>query len=357
MKDSYYIRRTLELAQKGAGYVSPNPLVGAVIVKDGNIIAEGYHEKFGDKHAEINAIENANQPLENSTLYTNLEPCSHYGKTPPCVDAIIKSGIQKVVIGDKDPNPLVNGKGIEILRSRKVKVKVGIEIEKCRFLNRFYYKYIKTKIPYVAIKIAQSVNGKISYVVGKRSAITGNEALRKVHKLRSEFDSVIIGKTTAIVDNPQLDVRLCKGKSPRRYILDPYLEIPEDLKIINNEFKKNIIIVISEKCDEYKIDKFKAKGIELVKINEIKRDFIDLYALLKYLGESQITSLLVEGGAEIFSEFIKQKLVDYFYIFISPVFSFGGKNTLSDLAEPKYDFKFLSTEKCGNDILVEGSAT
>ena len=354
MDDSFFIRRTLKLAEKGRGNVSPNPMVGSIIVKNGGIISEGFHEKYGENHAEVNAVNNANDNLKDSTLYVNLEPCSHYGKTPPCVDTIIKAGISRVVIGDVDPNPEVNGEGIRILRENGIKVVCGVETEKCRKLNRAYYKYVRTKLPFTSLKIAQTINGKISFSKGERSSITGRSSLKKVHKIRSEYDAVVIGRNTAQIDNPLLTVRLVKGRSPKRYILDPYLGLQTGLNVFSEDRKENTYVCISEKCSEENILKFKKAGINLVKFAEFKKDRINIHEFLKYLGSQNVSSLLVEGGAQLFSEFIREKIVDYYYIFISPKFSFGGENTLIEKENILENIKFLKIKKMDEDVLIEG---
>lgn len=233
MKDEILIKETIKLARKGLGKVSPNPMVGAVIVKDGKIISRGYHRAFGENHAEINAIKRAREDIKNSTLYVNLEPCCIYGKTPPCTEAIISSGIKKVVIGDLDPNPDVNGKGIRILKKYGISVVKGVLQEECRKLNKVFYKYMTTGMPFVFVKIAQTVDGKISEKTGKATSITSPESKRFVHKLRSECDAVLIGKNTAEVDDPLLTVRLFDGRSPRRILLDENLEINPQLRLLN----------------------------------------------------------------------------------------------------------------------------
>ena len=354
MDDKYYINKTLELAVKGSGYVSPNPMVGAVIVKNGTVIGEGYHEKYGQNHAEVNAINNAKGSVEGSTMYINREPCSHFGKTPPCINAIINHGIKKVVVGDVDPNPEVNGKGIQILKQNGIEVNYGIEVDKCRKLNRFYYKYIKTGLPFVGLKIAQTLNGKISFKKNKRSDITCRTSLEKVHEIRSQYDAVVIGKNTAVIDNPMLNVRLVTGRSPKRYILDPYLEITSDLNVFSAELQENTFIVISDKCSRDEVAVFEGKNVNIVKLPESEHDRIDLKEFLKYLGEQKISSLLIEGGANVFTQFIKRGLVDYYYIFVAPKFSSKGENVVSDNYDLKKEMKIISVEHSGDDIIIEG---
>ena len=214
MSDEKYIKRTLKLANKGIGKVSPNPLVGCAIVKNGKIISEGYHEQFGDDHAEVVALKKADEDAKDATLYVNLEPCCHYGKTPPCTDAIIKAGIKKVVIGMIDPNPLVSSGGIKILKKHNIEVKAGIEDKACRHLNRAFIKHISTKLPYVTIKIAQSLDGRVATKTGHSKWITSKKARKETHRLRSENDAILVGISTVLADNPQLTVRHTHGKNP-----------------------------------------------------------------------------------------------------------------------------------------------
>jgi len=322
--NEYYINECIKLAKNGAGFVSPNPLVGCVITKNGKIIGEGYHKKYGSPHAEVNAINNAKNKkhnLKNSTLYVNLEPCSHYGKTPPCIDLVIKEKISKVVIGIKDPNPEVNGKGIRLLKKAGIKVEYGILKNKCYELNRFFIKYITKKIPYVTLKIAQSFDGKIALNNNKSKYITCNESLKFVHKLRSVYDAVLIGKNTALIDNPSLTVRLVKGRNPYRIVIDKNSKLPEHLKIFTDKNSDKTII-----------------------INSPKNKKILLMNILKALYKLNITSVLVEGGANIFSQFAEQNLFDDIYFVIAP-------KIIGDGISAFRDFKITTLSKTKNLLL------
>jgi diaminohydroxyphosphoribosylaminopyrimidine deaminase / 5-amino-6-(5-phosphoribosylamino)uracil reductase len=322
--NEFYINECIKLAKKGAGYVSPNPLVGCVILKNGKIIGEGYHKKYGGPHAEVNAINNAKKKkhnLKNSTLYVNLEPCSHYGKTPPCIELIIKEKISKVVIGIKDPNPEVNGKGIRLLKKAGIKVEYGILKNKCDELNRFFIKYITKKIPYVTLKIAQSFDGKIALNNNKSKYITCNESLKFVHKLRSVYDAVLIGKNTALIDDPSLTVRLVKGRNPYRIVIDKNSKLPEHLKIFTDKNSDKTII-----------------------INSPKNKKISLINILKALYKLNITSILVEGGANIFSQFAEKNLFDDIYFVIAP-------KIIGDGISAFRDFKIATLSKTNNLFL------
>ncbi len=295
--DEKYIHLCLKLAAKGKGKTLPNPLVGSVIVKNNEIIGKGYHKCFGGSHAEINAINDAlkkGHNLKGAVLYVNLEPCCHFGKTPPCTDEIIKQKIKRVVIGMKDPNPLMNGKGIKKLLQAGIKVDVGIREKDCKELNKIYIKNIKNKLPYVTLKIAQSVDGKISLINNESKWITNSESRKYVKELRNNYDAILIGHNTALIDNPSLLPSNLTRKIPFRIILS---DLPEKLpithKLFSDEFNDKTFILFSD-------------------IN--KKGYIKI---LKTLYSMNIYSVLVEGGAFIFSKFMEYGLYDDIYIFLS----------------------------------------
>jgi diaminohydroxyphosphoribosylaminopyrimidine deaminase / 5-amino-6-(5-phosphoribosylamino)uracil reductase len=319
-----YMSECIKLAAKGAGYVSPNPLVGCVIVRNNKILGKGYHKIFGGPHAEVNAINNAKKnghTLKDSMLYVNLEPCSHYGKTPPCTDLIISEKISKVIIGIKDPNKQVNGKGIAKLKKAGIKVECGILKNESEELNKFFTKSITKKLPYVTLKIAQSIDGKIALNNNQSKYITGNESLKFVHTLRSEYDAVLIGKNTAKLDNPSLTVRLVKGRNPYRIVIDKNNELPGKLKLFSDKYSDNTIVINSES----------GKDIPLINI-------------LKALYESNITSVLVEGGANVFSRFLQNNLFDDIYFMVAP-------KIIGDGISPFRDFKITTLSKAKNIFL------
>jgi diaminohydroxyphosphoribosylaminopyrimidine deaminase / 5-amino-6-(5-phosphoribosylamino)uracil reductase len=319
-----YMSECIKLAAKGAGYVSPNPLVGCIIVRNNKILGKGYHKIFGGPHAEVNAINNAKKngyALRNSTLYVNLEPCSHFGKTPPCTDLIISEKISKVIIGIKDPNKQVNGKGIAKLKKAGIKVECGILKNECEELNKFFIKSITKKLPYVTLKIAQSIDGKIALNNNQSKYITGNESLKFVHTLRSEYDAVLIGKNTAKLDNPSLTVRLVKGRNPYRIVIDKNNELPGKLKLFSDKYSDKTIVINSES----------GKDIPLINI-------------LKALYESNITSVLIEGGANVFSRFLQSNLFDDIYFMVAP-------KIIGDGISPFRDFKITTLSKAKNIFL------
>lgn len=291
--DRYYIQKCIELAEKGKGFVSPNPLVGCVILRDGKIIAEGYHHKFGDKHAEIDALDKIAGKAKGATLYVNLEPCSIHGKTPPCTDRIIKEGISRVVIGCLDKNPKVAGNGVSQLEASGIRVDIGVLEDKCQMLNQFFFKWISTGLPYVTLKIARTSDDFIAYPDGSCPHITGEESRKEVHELRSFYDSVLIGKNTALKDNPRLTVRKVSGRQPIRIVLDSHNELAcnQNLHLLNDEYADRTWIIHEQ---------------------------VDLNDLIKSLGEKNISSILVEGGPSIWDSFMKAGLVDQIIVYTAP---------------------------------------
>ncbi|MGH2576020.1 MAG: bifunctional diaminohydroxyphosphoribosylaminopyrimidine deaminase/5-amino-6-(5-phosphoribosylamino)uracil reductase RibD [Ignavibacteria bacterium] len=353
--DEKMMRHCIELAKKGTGYVSPNPLVGAVIVKDGKIISEGYHKKFGSSHAEINAINSAKRKgldLKNSTMYVNLEPCSHFGKTAPCVDSIIKNKFSKVVIGTRDPNPLVSGKGINKLKKNNVIVREGILKKECTGLNKFFFKFIRTGLPYITIKSAQTSDGFIADKNHKSKWISSIESRRLVHKFRNEYDAALVGKNTVGHDNPSLTVRHIKGRSPYRIVIDKKLSLGLNKKIFSDNLRDRTIIISSNTADKNKIKLFSQKNIEII-FSEIKKNKIDLKEAVKKIGKLGIMSILVEGGGYTFSEFIKQKIVDELLVFISPkIMGKGIKGIDIEKQLGRKNYKNISYEFIVRDILL-----
>lgn len=313
------MKRCIQLAKKGTGFVSANPLVGCVLVKDEKILAEGYHKKYGDDHAErmvINKALNKGINTNGCELYVNLEPCSHFGKTPPCTDYIIKNKISKVHIGTPDPNPLVNGKGIKRLKENGIIVNIGVLNNECRKLNKFFFKYVSTGLPYITIKIAQSSDGFIADKNGKSKWITSIDSRKYVHKLRNEYDAVLIGRKTLEKDNPKLTVRQIKGRNPFRIIIDSELKSKINFKVFNDDDRDKTIIITKSK-DKTKYGKFTAKGINVLIVKSAGRK-LSLRRCLESLANLGITSILIEGGAITANEFISQNLVDELQIFTAP---------------------------------------
>ena len=352
-----FMKMAIELAKKGKGKVNPNPLVGAVIVKNGEIIGQGYHSKYGGNHAEIEAINNATDDVKGATIYVTLEPCFHYGKTPPCVDKLISSGISKVVIGHLDPNPLVSGKSIEKLKSLGIEVKVGVLEEECLKLNEVFIKYIKTKLPFVVLKSGVSLDGKIATKTGESKWITGATSRAKVNELRNELRGIMVGVNTVIIDDPSLNCNIDGGRNPIRIILYSNLRIPLDSKILKTAYKYETIIATTKNIDLNKkalVEELKAKVITIDSIN----NKVDLNKLMIKLGEMKIDSILLEGGGEVNYSALEAGIIDKLMLFMAPVI-IGGKESKTfvegkgiDLLTNSFKASNLKIEYLGEDILI-----
>ena len=348
-----YMDLAIKLAEKGKGYVSPNPLVGCVIIKRGKIVGRGYHKKYGDAHAEINALKTAGKKAVNSTMYVNIEPCSHWGKTSPCTEKIVEAGVREVVVGMEDPNPLVDG--YKELKFRGLKTRIGILRDRAKKLNEFYIKYMKTKRPFVILKLAMTLDGKIATSTGHSKYITSRAARKYVHQLRNNVDAVMVGLNTIKRDNPQLDSRLVKGKNPLKIIVDSKLNISEKSKVFKDPRK--VIIATTKKAPKKKIDKLQHKGVRVLVLKP-KRGLVDLKDLMKELGKSEIASVMIEGGAELSGSAIKERLIDKLLMFTAPKIIGNGLDPIKNLGiksvSKAIKLKNISTKKIGKDFLVEG---
>ena len=353
------MKLALGLARRGLGWTSPNPLVGAVLVKDNFIIGQGYHKRFGGNHAEVNALQNATADPAGATLYVTLEPCCHYGKTPPCVDAIIRNKLKKVIIGTLDPNPEVNGKGVRILNENGIETVVGVMEKECRELNQAYFKHMMTGLPLVTLKFAQTLDGRIATASGDSKWISSEEFRKKAHRLRSVHDAVLVGINTVLADDPQLTVRLVRGRNPTRIILDPRLRMPLKSKIVETHYEAPVIIAATERADTRKATQLRALGIEVIEFNSDASGGIDLKPLLIALGERNITSLLVEGGARVITSFLRYKLADRVVVAVAPKILGRGTETVGDLditqLSQALKFNFQKISRAGDDIVIEAS--
>lgn len=316
-QDEFFMQQVLDLAKQGYGHVSPNPLVGCVIVKNDQVIATGFHQRFGHDHAEIDALKKINFKAKDATLYVNLEPCHHYGKTPPCVDAVISAGVSRVVIAMLDVNPLTSGKSVKKMKKAGITVQVGVCAAEAEFLNRFFIKFIQTKIPYVIAKVAQSLDGKISTKIGKQDWFTGQSAQIYVQQLRAQIDAVLIGRQTLLIDNPRLNVRNGSMAQPKRVVLDSLLKTPLQQQKIFTAKGGEVIFVCTLAENHQRVIEFKKNGITVVCVPS-RQPRVSLRPMLKKLGVLGMTSILVEGGAEIFTEFYRAKQVDEWQILIAP---------------------------------------
>ncbi len=354
--DRRFMSEALTLAARGVGRTSPNPMVGAIIVKEGHIIARAYHQRAGGPHAEVSALKSAGPAAAGATLYVNLEPCCHYGKTPPCTDAIIRAGIARVVCAMQDPNPRMRGEGIRILRSQGIGVKVGVMQKEAVQLNEAHIKYVMTGLPLVVLKISQTLDGKITGPDGNPAKITGPETQVFVHQLRARYDAVLVGKNTVLTDNPQLTVRAVKGRDPLRLVLDSWEKIPHDAGVLANNLDKKTILVSLDIAKRPNLSGEPENFRWRVPPNEFHQ--INLQRMLEIAGENQITGILVEGGAEVFGSFLREKLADKVHIILAPTFYGEGKSALSGyrLTAAGSAVELADTEvvRLGKDLMITG---
>lgn len=323
--DSLYMKKALDLSLLGSGLTNPNPLVGAVIVKDGRIIGEGYHQYYGGNHAEVNAIKNSKEEVAGATIYVTLEPCSHYGKTPPCANLLVEKKFKRVVVATLDPNPLVAGRGVEILRKRGIEVVVGVMEEEALKTNEVFIKYITTKIPFCILKTAMTLDGKIATYTGESKWITNEKSREYVHELRNKVTGIMVGVNTVIKDNPSLTTRLTnkEGRDTIRIIVDSTLRIPLESKILKIDSDKLTIIATTDRADDIKLRELeKYRNVKVV-VMPSKNLRVDLNYLMKWLGEQNIDSILVEGGSTLNFSMIEEGLIDRVISFIAPKL-FGG---------------------------------
>jgi len=356
--DAFFMRRALALAVQGAGSVSPNPMVGAVIVHNGEIIGEGYHQKFGGTHAEVNAIASVSdeQKLRDATLYVTLEPCAHFGKTPPCSDLIIQKALARVVIGCRDPHVAVAGKGIARLHEAGIPVIEGVLEADCLRCNEAFIKSHTKGLPFVTIKLAQTFDGKIATSLGTSHWITGEEARSEVHRLRSIHDAVLIGEATVRADDSQLTVRHCAGRNPLRVVLDRRLRLPLDVKIFDTA-APTILFASSSWERLPKVELLRNRGVIVLFVNEHAGE-LDLEQVLVELHKRKILSVMVEGGSRLSASFVRARLVDKITMFIAPKL-FGG-DALSSFAplgismpDQSVNLRFDPPQFFGNDVLLE----
>ena len=358
MDDERWMRRALRLAEKGRGRTSPNPMVGAVLVKRGKAVGEGYHARPGGPHAEIVAIENAGHRAKGATLYLNLEPCAHYGKTPPCVPAVIEAGVRKVVVGTEDPNPLVKGKGVMRLKQAGLNVKIGILQKKCHTLNEAFFKYIVKHEPFIILKMAATLDGKLATRNGESQWISGESSRRFVHRLRDQVDGVVVGIGTVLKDDPLLTARIKGGRDPYRIVFDSRLRIPENARVFDISPSKTIVAT-TEMASQDKIQRLEKKGVRIL-ISDSKSGKVDLKSSLLKLGKLGLMSLLLEGGSQINGSFLDQGLIDKILLFLSPkligdplapgIFSGAGVTSLKEAIS----IRDLKVRRIGEDILLEG---
>lgn len=374
MPEEKYMRRAIELAKKGSGHVNPNPLVGAVIVRDGEIIGEGYHECYGQLHAERNAIANAKKrgnSLEGSTIYVTLEPCCHYGKTPPCTEAIIEEKIAKVVVGSDDPNPLVSGKGFQMLREKGIEVIPHFLKEECDAINHVFFHYIRTGTPYVAMKYAMTMDGKIACYTGDSKWVTGEKSRAHVQTLRNHYKGIMAGIGTVLADDPMLNCRIEGGRDPIRIIADSHLRIPMDSQLVRTAGQQPLIVACLPDADEEKAAQLQEKGVEVLRIpgvttadiTEEQKEVISLPVLMKELGARKIDGILLEGGGQLNESALQAGIVQRVYCYIAPKI-FGGAQAKTPVegqglakAADAWHFTRIGMQEFGQDILLEYERT
>jgi len=357
MEDRNYMQRAISISLKGKGRVSPNPMVGAIIVKNNKIIAEGWHQRCGADHAEIAAFKKKRDSLKGACLYVTLEPCFHIGRTLACVDEIIRQDLKRVVIGMKDPNPLTNGKSIRKLKQAGVEVSVGLLKKEILKSNEFFVKYIKYKMPFIAAKTAQTLDGKIATAQGQSKWITTQESRNFARRVRDEYDAILVGINTILADNPSLSAGR-RSKRIKKVVLDSSLLISDKAKIFEDTNLSDCIVVTTEKSSKIKREKLAKKGISVIVAPKM-RGQIDLLWLFKELAKNEITSILIEGGAHVIGTAFKEKLVDKIYTYIAPKI-LGDRNALSSVigvnivdVNKAIDLENLTIKKINKDVMME----
>ena len=361
MDDRHYMRQALELAEKGAGYVSPNPMVGAVIVKSGIVVGSGFHEKFGSPHAEVNAIAAAGEKAQGATLYVTLEPCNHTGKTGPCTQAVLEAGITRVVVAMPDPNPDVTGGGADFLRSKGLTVKTGVERRAAERLNEAFAHYIRTQHPFVTAKCAATLDGRIATASGDSKWVTGPEARAYVHELRHRNDAIMVGVDTAIADDPSLTTRRegQDGRDPLRVIIDPTCRLPETAKMLTQLSDAETWVMVDALCELSQKERLLATGAKLLPLSTPHGRF-EMGALMAALGEKGVSSVLVEGGGGVLGSALRSGVVQKIAFFYAPKLLGGddgvpicrgqGVAMMTDALE----VADLAVRSLGSDILMEG---
>ena len=352
------MRIALALAAKGLGRTSPNPAVGAVIVKNGLIIGKGFHKKAGFAHAEITALDSIKKgPVKGGTLYVTLEPCCNWGRTPPCTDAIISSGVKRVVVGAMDPNPKVSGRGLKELASAGIEVITGVLGEECRGLNEWYNKFITKGLPFVTLKLAETLDGRTATRTGESRWITGIEARRRVHRMRSMADAVLVGAGTVMKDDPELTVRHVKGRDPLKVVVDTGFRIPLKAKVFSSG-RGGIVVITTKDAEKEKIKKAQKLGATVIIVRK-QEGKVDLINALRALAALNVVSILVEGGPSLAASLIRERLADKLVLFISPKLIGGdGLPAIGPLGVRRIEdcpvIKKPGIKKLGQDILIEG---
>lgn len=357
--EEQYMRKALGLARRGLGTTSPHPLVGAVIVREERVIGEGYHHRYGGDHAEVNALRNAQEEVKDATIYITMEPCCCYErKVPSCLGTLIRSGIKRVVLGTLDPHPSVNGKGVQILGRSGIETRTGVLEDDCRRLNQMYFKYIRRGIPFVTLKFAQTLDGRIATVSGSSRWISSSASLKLAHRLRSIHDAILVGIGTLLKDNPKLTVRLTKGRSPIRVIADSKLRILLNSKVLQEQHVAHTIVATTPGANEKKKVSLKNMGIEVMEVAADDRGRVDLEDLLLKMGMRGISSVLVEGGSQIITSMLSKGLADKIVAAVAPRILGKGIEAVGDLgiSEIARSVKLSPVKiyRKGVDLIIEG---
>jgi diaminohydroxyphosphoribosylaminopyrimidine deaminase / 5-amino-6-(5-phosphoribosylamino)uracil reductase len=361
MDDLFYMKMALALAEQGFGYTSPNPMVGAVVVKDGQVVGRGWHQIPGGPHAEVYALDDAGPMAKGADLYVTLEPCNHHGKTPPCTEKIISSGIRRVVMAMTDPNPDVAGGGAQRLEQAGIEVVSGVCEKEAQRLVEFFTKYVKTKRPFVILKIAATLDGRIATRTGDSKWVTGEKSRNYVHELRHAVDAIMVGVNTVKSDDPQLTTRLegKKGKNAKRIILDTSLSIPEEAKVLHNDSPSDTIIITGNSVSLEKKSRLGKTGAQIIEAKTTD-NWLDLNALMDQLGQMRITSLLIEGGSRVAASSLKAGIVDKICFFYAPKILGGDdgvpmfKGNGPDLMNKCIQLKEISVRRFDEDVMIEG---
>jgi len=358
MNDEFYMKRALKLARRGERWVSPNPMVGAVIVKHDRIVGEGYHQHFGGNHAEINALQKASESVAGSTFYLTLEPCCHHGKTPPCVESVIAAKPARVVIGISDPNPQVSGRSIERLKQLGIQTTVGILEAECRRLNERFVKYMLTHIPFVTLKFAQTLDGRIATATGHSRWISSPLSLRFAHGLRTVHDGILVGVGTILKDDPELTVRLARGRQPIRIIVDTHLGLPLNARVLQDQNRARTVVATTRAADPGKMSELERMGIETILVEEDGSHRVDMKKLLIELGSRNISSVLVEGGAAVITSILKERLADRMVVILAPKIAGKGIEGVGDLGirlmDDAMNLSLRQVIRKGDDLILDG---
>ena len=358
--DVMYMQRALELAEGGAGYVSPNPLVGCVIVKDGEIVGQGYHRQFGGPHAEVEALRDAGSRAHGAEMYVTLEPCCHTGKMPPCADAVLQAGIHRVVVAVADPNPLVAGGGLDRLRTAGVTVALGVCEAEARRLNEAFFHYIATHRPWVTLKGAMTLDGKIATRTGASQWITGASAREEVHRMRHATDALLVGLGTVLYDDPLLTTRLPSGGgvNPLRIVVDSTLQLPENAQLTTVTPHCRTLVATTDRASESKQHQLEGQGVEILRLQAYDDGRVDVEALLCVLGERGVTSLMVEGGATLSATLLRRHLINKLVMFVAPKIIGGdGLSVMGACGVETMDGAILlhsmTSRQVGEDLMLE----